>query len=168
MRKVQACIGFSVENLEWLRGRNEGISAFLDSMVTALREQSPMSVKPAEPGSVADRIKSENAREMELRETQSREYVELAGVAIARQDEDKKECLEMIRQKILENPSRWLLGVYNNKTPFNKAMRLEILNAVKLECDQKPTDDDISEVFREEYQKYKKERDDQKTTKRQV
>jgi len=146
MRKIQACIGFDPENLEWLKHRDEPMSSFLNNMVTLCREKEPLTTKPQTSGELA-KIIHENEDELSKKELLKSEREGFAVVVLSQKDEERQLCFERIEKALLENPYKWLLKVYRNKSTYNKALRLNILNEVQLECGIKPTESDVADIF---------------------
>jgi hypothetical protein len=68
--------------------------------------------------------------------------------------EDKSVCLETIRQKILENPDRWLVPVKTKRRKYDDGLAREILNQVRLDCSIKPTIIEVRGVFEEVYKSF--------------
>lgn len=122
--KTYTCIGFSVENYDWLKQMPDGMSNFLNDYVSKCRnEGKPVSKLPTE--SVANEIK-----------------------------EVAKQRREAIKAVLVKNPLRWLAKVKTSPNSYNKGLRTQILNTVKLEFNIKTTDDEVAEVFHEVFKTF--------------
>ena len=124
-RKIQTCIGFDAEVLDWLKTKPEGMSKFLNDLVALHMEES-------------------KSKDLNPKET----------AMIIRIGKEKKARKEAIKAVLVKNPLRWLVKVKIQSSSYTQALRTQISNVVKLDYNVKTNDDEITEVFHEVFKTF--------------